>query len=500
MSTRFLPHLAARVLNVPLMVYPPKLETVMAILGPRIGLEAGSSPFVDLSGEPVKRENRLEGGVAVIDVVGTLVHETNGAEAFSGLLPYQAVARDLEAALADPQVRGILLRVNSPGGECAGAWDLADAVAAAGRVKPLAAVACDMAASAAYLVASAAPQLFVTQSALVGSIGVITKHYDQTAMMDGIGVKVTEIYAGARKADMSMDRPLDEPARAEIQRMVDSYYATFVGKVSAWRGLAPEAVRATEARVYRGEEAVALGLADAVFTEAAALDWLTQRAGAGATPVQRGKEATMTQQNQPAPGTPGTAKATGNEPAATDKSTTVTVETEEEEIVDAAAEDMPAEDEEDKKDEEEPSAAVRKAMTAIAAKWPKSVAAFRREGARAERQRIKALDALALPGDEAVIADCKAKGHSVERSAFLLAEARKARKEGALKNRQADATQPLPPVQPAQPGPAATGDVEADAKAAFARDPKLKAEFGNEAAYVAFAKASAAQRVRIKAA
>lgn len=497
-APRYLPHLAARVLNTPLLIHPPKLDTIMAVLGPRIGLD-GANPFVDLSAEPVKRENRVEGGIAVIDVVGTLVHETNGAEAFSGLLPYQAIARDLAAAVADPQVRGILLRINSPGGECAGAWDLADAVAAAGQAKPLAAVACDMAASAAFLVAAAAPQLFLTQSALVGSIGVITKHYDQTAYMSGMGVKVTEIFAGARKADMSADRPLDEPARAEIQRMIDSYYATFVNKVAGWRALSPEAVRATEARVYRGEEAVALGLADAVLTEAAALDWLIQRASASTTPIQRGKEATMSQQSQTAPApTP----ASTQPAAGSDKSTTVTVETEEEEIVDDTAADVPAEEEEKEEGEEEPNAATRKAMTAITRKWPKATAALKREGARAERQRIKALDALAMPGDEAVVADCKAKGHSLERSAFLLAEARKARKDGALASRRADAQAPVPPTQPANPGtqPAASGDVEADAKAAFARDPKLKAEFGTEAAYVAYAKSNAAGRVRIKAA
>jgi signal peptide peptidase SppA len=205
-------------------------------------------------------------GVAVIPIHGTLVRRTVGLEAESGLTSYTALAAQLDAALADPAVAAILLDIDSPGGESGGVFDLADRIRAASQIKPVWAVANDMAFSAAYALASAASKVFVSRTGGVGSIGVIAMHVDQSEKDALDGVRYTAVFAGDRKNDLNPHEPISGEAHAFLKAEVHRIYSLFVETVARHRGIEPALVRDTEAGLFFGQAAVAIGLADALGT------------------------------------------------------------------------------------------------------------------------------------------------------------------------------------------------------------------------------------------
>ena len=258
-----LPHMAARLFGAPLMIHRPKLEVILAVLGPRIGLAQSAVPA-----NPITSRTAPTGatGIAVLPIYGTLVRRTVGLEAESGMASYQELATMLDTAVADPNVAAILLDIDSAGGESGGVFDLADRVAAAAKRKPVWALANDMAFSAAYAIGSAASRFIVTRTGGVGSIGVIAMHADQSVKDAKDGVRYTTVFAGARKNDLNPHEPISDEAHAFLKNEVERVYGLFVETVSRNRGVSADAVRATEASIYYGADAVAAGLADAVGT------------------------------------------------------------------------------------------------------------------------------------------------------------------------------------------------------------------------------------------
>lgn len=260
-----LTHLAARLYGTPLLIHRARLDVILSVLNDRAGRPpaepSAALPAVGASSLPAPT---APPGIAVIPVQGTLVKRTGGLDALCGLSSYADIGAMLDAAVRDPAVAGILLDVDSPGGETGGLFELADAVRAADAVKPVWAVADDAAFSAAYAVASAASRVFVTRTGGVGSIGVIALHVDQSVADARDGLRYTAITAGKRKNDGSPHEPLCGEAQARLQAEVDRLYGMFVGQVAAMRGLTEAAVRATDAGLYFGREGVDAGLADTV--------------------------------------------------------------------------------------------------------------------------------------------------------------------------------------------------------------------------------------------
>ena len=242
-----LPHLAARLFGVPLAIHRPKLDVILAVLGPRVGLTdlTAASSFTP----PTRAAPGSPPGVAVIPIHGTLVRRTVGLEAESGLTSYTGLAAQLDAAIGNPAVSAILLDIDSPGGESGGVFDLADRVHAATKVKPVWALANDMAFSAAYAIGSAASRLIVTRTGGVGSIGVIAMHADQSVKDAKDGVRYTTVFAGARKNDLNPHEPISDEAHAFLKAEVGRVYDLFVDTVARHRNLSADAVRATEAGI-----------------------------------------------------------------------------------------------------------------------------------------------------------------------------------------------------------------------------------------------------------
>jgi len=245
-------HIASRVFSTPLMIDRKKMDAILAVLAPRVGFEA---PQVDAAAMTEQRSRKpyvVDGGVAVIDVSGSLVNRASGMDAMSGLTAYERLGYEVMDAATDPSIGGILLRLDSYGGEANGAWDLADMIQQAAKLKPVWASVDDWALSAGYLLASATSRIYVTRTGGVGSVGVIALHVDQSDMDTADGLKYTAVFAGARKNDLTPHEPMSDDARGVLQSEVDRLYGMFVDAVAARRGLTADAVRATEAGIFYG--------------------------------------------------------------------------------------------------------------------------------------------------------------------------------------------------------------------------------------------------------
>ena len=208
-------------------------------------------------------------GVAVIKAYGSSVNK--GAMPFCGMFGYDWLSETVRAAALDRSVKGILLDIDSPGGEVAGCFDCADSLRAVAREKPLWASLSETALSAGYALASQAGRVFVPRTGAVGSIGVVAMHVDQSAMMEGEGLAVTLIHAGARKVDGNPYQPLPDGVRAEYQASCERTRLLFAQTVARGRRLKVPKILATEAGVFEGADGVREGLADAVASPSEAL-------------------------------------------------------------------------------------------------------------------------------------------------------------------------------------------------------------------------------------
>lgn len=206
--------------------------------------------------------------LGVVPIHGVLVRRGMGYgpdmdEAF-GITAYDTILSRVASAVADPRVKQVVLDIDSPGGEVQGLVDAADAIRAAGARKPIVARVNENALSAAYVLAASAGRIEATRTAAVGSVGVVAMHQDFSGMLAEAGVRVEFIHAGAKKVDGNPYQPLSERARADIKASVDHAYGLLVDHVASARRMTPEAVRATEAGVFEGEKAKAIGFVDAV--------------------------------------------------------------------------------------------------------------------------------------------------------------------------------------------------------------------------------------------
>jgi len=205
-------------------------------------------------------------------VHGVLVSRGSQMNPCEAMSNYEDLRMQLNQALADPAVEHIVLDIDSPGGSTSGAFELADDIFAARAIKPITAIVNFSAYSAGYLLAAAATDVIVSKTSGVGSIGVIAKHMDVSKRNEQQGVKVTTVFAGAHKNDLTPHEPISDQSMQFLQTLVQGYYEQFVNAIAQYRGVTADAVRATEAGVYSGVEGVNLGLADSVETPQAAVN------------------------------------------------------------------------------------------------------------------------------------------------------------------------------------------------------------------------------------
>lgn len=201
-------------------------------------------------------------GIAFIPMRGTLVHR-NG-DPWYGTRGYDDIRREFDSAMADPDVAGIVFDIHSGGGMVYGNFELADHIRSKRAEKPSLSVVNAGAMSGAYSLGSSASKMVSTPSGDSGSIGVLTMHVDVSKAMEKFGVSISLIHAGDHKVDGNPYSPLPDNVRADMQTRLDGMWQKFISVVAVNRGMSEQAVRDTQARVYGADEAVKIGLVDAV--------------------------------------------------------------------------------------------------------------------------------------------------------------------------------------------------------------------------------------------
>lgn len=271
----------ARVLNRPLLMQPDSLNIFISALSDRVGIdrlitaEGEALNTVDmraLAGSSTGREPRsyaVSDGVAILPISGTLVNKSGNMQPYSGMTGYDGIQARAQQALDDDSVHSMLLDIDSPGGEGAGCFEVADFIREASAIKPIYAFAGELATSAAFAIGSAATKLYLPRTGTIGSVGVVVAHKSIEKALDKAGVEVTLIHSGDKKVNGNPYESLPDDVRSEIQTSIDEMREMFASMVAKHRGMKLSAVMATEAGVFNGQAAVDIGFADGImnFTE-----------------------------------------------------------------------------------------------------------------------------------------------------------------------------------------------------------------------------------------
>lgn len=260
---------------------------MLAVLERLHGQVVSASMLSDMqAARPTAAASAPKNGVAVIPLHGMITPSSSFLSMlFGGGGGLSQFRSQLSAAAGDPEVKSIVLDVDSPGGLVDQVPETAAVIRQAREAKPIVAVANTMAASAAYWLASQAHEVAVTPSGEAGSIGVYQLHRDMSEAHAMRGIKPTLVSAGKYKVEGNPYEPLNDEATGAIQQAVDDYYGMFVNDVAAGRGVDPQEVRDGYGlgRSVLAQRAVKQGLADRVATLGATVS----RLGSGRAKVRQ---------------------------------------------------------------------------------------------------------------------------------------------------------------------------------------------------------------------
>jgi len=405
-------------------------------------------------GRPLKNEQlayEVVNRVAVIQMHGVTGKRMNLFTSISGGASTEIVERDFTDAINNPEVDAIILDIDSPGGTVDGTAELAKIIKDSRGIKPIAAFANGMMASAAYYIGSAADSIYASgPQAIIGSIGVISTHVDVSKAEEEEGIKTTEIYAGKYKRIDSNYEPLSQEGRQYIQDRVDYMYSVFVDAVSDHRGVPVSTVleEMADGYIFVGQQAIDAGLIDGVRSLDSLISEMSAKAGAATVPVAI-------------------------------KSNEVTKVSEQKEVE------------------------ITKSF--IAERHPDIAAAFRDdgvdqakiEGANSERVRILSVMDQSIPGHDDLIHELAFDGKtSGPEAAVKVLQAERVKRESVLSTIKSDAPEPLRPI-------AEESTIDANAplddrcEAAWQKDPALRSEFDDIDSYKSYVRAMENGQVKV---
>ncbi len=297
MSFRFA-HIAQRLFDTPLMYDARKAEAFLHGLGSRIAgdtvvitnPEGAVDHVAGANGRPLagkiggrierafSRANMLPfdmvDNVAIIPVEGSLVHKGAWLGSNSGDTSYQGLQAQIAMARRSNQVRGVVFEYDSYGGEVNGGFETARDIALLSKEKPTISILTDWAYSAGYLLASQSRQIVMPRYGGTGSIGVIMIHADYSQQLADKGINLTIIRSGKKKADGNPFEPLSSEIAEKWQAQADLIRHEFAAVVAQGRKnrITKAKALATEAATFDAQEAISLGLADAIGDPVEAFD------------------------------------------------------------------------------------------------------------------------------------------------------------------------------------------------------------------------------------
>lgn len=372
-------------------------------------------------------------GVAIVPVIGPIFRYANLFSMISGASSIEMLATDLQAAVDNPDIKSIILEIDSPGGQVAGVSEFAAQIRAASAIKPITAYISDIGASAAYWIASAAGSIVASDTARIGSIGVV--------MQASIGNEDGSIKFISSQSPLKHAEPTTDKGRLQYQKTVDALAEVFIGAVADYRGTTREAVIANygSGGVMIAADAISAGMADKLGS----LESLIAQLSSGKNISTKTGKNIMSKE--------------------------ITRDT--------IASDYPD---------------IAKAFTDDG--YAAGVAEGKKLGAEAERARIQGIEALAMPGHDALIAQLKFDGATTaEQAAVQILSAEKTNRAAMADKISKDTPKPVPHA------PAAFNDGGSDSSVHLVGAEKwehdwkhseeLQKEFASMGAYVAYQKA-----------
>lgn len=261
------------VLTSPWAIVPEKLYEIQEIYSTHLRGEKIDIAGIEAKiGKPAAEDEKpydVVNQVAIVPIHGVIAKRMNLFTRISGGVSTELAGKAFDQALDDPEVAGILLDIDSPGGVIDGVQELADKVYAGRDTKPVVAYSDGMMASAAYWIGSAADLVYISGgTVMMGSIGVVATHVDYSQYEKKLGIKTTEIYAGKYKRIVSQYKPLSKEGRQDLQDTVDYLYTVFVDEIAKNRGRSAETVLEdmADGKIFIGKQSIDAGLVDGVST------------------------------------------------------------------------------------------------------------------------------------------------------------------------------------------------------------------------------------------
>lgn len=233
------------------------------------GMFSGSGTFEEDENETgidVSHMVSISGGVGVIRIAGTLVNEYSPANRWWGDVSYDEVAAAAELLQRDPEVKSVILDIDTPGGDANGIERGSAALSRLAAEKPVYTFTSAQMCSAGYWLGCTAKEIWASSLSIVGSIGVVAIHRSYEKMMENEGVKVTVMRQGQYKMLLNPFEDLTPEAEAMMQEQMAIIYSMFIGHVSDRRKIPPATLMAgpAQGQTFLGLQAVKEGLVDQV--------------------------------------------------------------------------------------------------------------------------------------------------------------------------------------------------------------------------------------------
>lgn len=224
----------------------------------------------------------LKGCVGVIEVTGTL-STTGGYDTLSSG-EYVELIKEAEKR---PDVKGILLEINSPGGSVVASREIYSTLKSV--QKPVVAYIDEEGASGGYFVAVGAPYIMADPASVTGSIGARATFYDLSTLLSNLGINSTVIKSGEMKDIGDYYRPMTDEEKSLLQGLVNEIFEDFKTTVKTAREGNPRFsdsnfTQILDARILTGKQAFEIGLVDALGTREDARSYIGKQVGLGPDP------------------------------------------------------------------------------------------------------------------------------------------------------------------------------------------------------------------------
>jgi protease-4 len=233
---------------------------------------SNANAFLDTGGhqwteEIIEAGEEFGGSIVVLEVNGVIQDTGDGGLFQTTGYRHQMFLSQIEHAAENPNVEGIIIRVNTPGGGVVESAEIYEKIVNAQNehYKPIYISMGSMAASGGYYIAAPADKIIANPQTITGSIGVIMESINVTELAENYGVKFNTIKSGPYKDIMSATREMTEGDRAILQSIIDESYDEFVRIIVEGRNMTEQEVRTiADGRIYTGKQALELNLVDQI--------------------------------------------------------------------------------------------------------------------------------------------------------------------------------------------------------------------------------------------